>query len=143
MNTQQLQELCEDIAIAALNGGLLAGLAFRHDDSGQKALTDVVVVSAGAPVPQLEGPRGYRVEVRIELRTKTPQRNAVLHGEAMRRMNTRDIVKAAAISIGLKDEPGGDDFYILDEEISGDRNDTKNLRKRALIVPFIINPKGA
>lgn len=130
-----IQELCEQIAINALNGGDLAGLVFRHDDSVGAVVTDMFSVKAAAPVPRLEGERGYRVNVAVEIRTATPTRNDAMHEAALARLVDASILSAAALAAGLTT---GDDFTILDEEIGGDRSETKNLRKRTITVPMLV-----
>lgn len=135
MDTAQLQELAEGIAINALNGGPLVGIVFRHDDSGQKAKSDMISVKAGAVTPELDGPRCMRVEIEITLKSGTATRNSSIHGEAIRRITYPAILRAAALDAGLKTT---DDFYVMDEEIGGDRSETKNLRKRTITVPFLI-----
>ena len=138
MNTDQLQELCETIAIKAMNGGNLAGMVFRHDDTAMKNESDCVIVEADGPVPQLEGPQGFRVEVEIEIRSTTPGKNAIMAALCLQRITNKPALLAAALGAGLTTE---DDFYIIDEEISGGRTQTKNMRKRSIKVPFWINPK--
>lgn len=135
IDTNQLQELAEGVILATLNGGGLAGFVFRHDDANEKTKKDQITVKAGAPEPQLEGPRGYRVEVEVEIRTSKPTRGASLHGEAMRRLASIPILHAAALTAGLTES---DDLYLMDEEISGDRAETKNLRKRNIVVPLVM-----
>lgn len=135
MNADQIQEIGESIFLAALNGGLLSGFVFRHDDSPLKAKADMVSVKAGPPVPQMEGPRCYRVEVEINLKSKTATRNAALHGEALRRVTDFTILHNAALSAGLLAK---DDLVILDEEISGDRAETKSTRQRSISVPILL-----
>jgi hypothetical protein len=138
MDKKQIQELCEQIAIGAMNGGNLYGMVFRHDDSSQKGVTDAVIVKADNAVPQLEGCRGFRVNVRIEIRSQSPQKNVWIFGEVMSRILNAAFVRNAAVEAGLT---SSDDLYLLDEEISGDRSETKSLRKRNIAIPFLINAK--
>lgn len=139
MTTQETQEMCEKVTIECLRGGLLAAADFRHDDSGADVKSDMVIVKAGPPQRQLDGPRAYRVEVEVTLKSKTATANAALHGEAMARLGSRSSWYNGAIAAGMKDE---DDLEILEEEFSGDREETKNLRKRSIVVPmlFRVNP---
>lgn len=136
MNTAQIQELAESILLNAMNGGNLGGMVFRHGDNALKARKTSITAKAGAPVPQLEGFRGFRVEVEIEIKTDKPNAGANYHAIVMQRILNAGIVRRAALSAGMTMDH---DLSILDEEIDGDRAETKNLRKRSFTVPLLIN----
>ena len=133
MNRQQIQELCENIFLAALNGGELSGIVFRHNDTPQKAQKDMVVITAGAPQEMLYGARPWRVEIDVEMKSNTAGRCAVIHGAALDRLKDSLILRSAALTAGLRED---DTFDIYHEEMSGDRSETKNLRKRSITIPI-------
>lgn len=138
MNGEQIQQLAETILLNAMNGGTLGGMVFRHSDNALRAKKTSITAKAGAPVPQLEGFRGYRVEVEIEIKTDKPTLGSTYHGAVLQRILNAQIMRRAALSAGMTLE---DDLDIIDEEIDGDRAETKNLRKRSLTIPLRINTK--
>lgn len=131
----QLQQLAESILLNAMNGGELAGMVFRHSDNAQKAKKVSITARAGAPVPQLEGPKGFLIEVEIEIKTDKPEQGSLLHGAVMARILSAPIVRNAALSAGMTLD---DHLEIVTEDIGGDRQETKNLRKRSITVPLLI-----
>lgn len=130
------QELAESIVIGALRGGGLAAMEFRHDDSGDDSETDVIIVKSGPPTQELRGPRGYRMEVSIDIKSKTPEANAATHGEVLDRVTNGVILHAAAIAAGMAES---DDLYTFPEEMTGDRDYGPNLRRRSISFPIQIN----
>lgn len=135
MNGEKIQELAERIILNAMNGGTLAGMVFRHGDSALQASKNAITAKAGPPVPQLEGPRGYRVEVNVEIKVDRPAIGATYHGIVLQRITNASIMRSAALSAGMTED---DDLLIFTEEIDGDRQETKNLRKRSFDIPLLI-----
>lgn len=133
MNRDQIQELVEGFFIAALDGGGLASKVFRMSDVAERCVADMIVVQCGPPERRLDGPGGYDMVVEIETRTKTPTANAAIHGEMLDRLEDFSILKAAALSVDMTE----DDFLqFIDEEMSGDRRDTRKLRVRSISMPI-------
>ena len=130
------QEFSESVIIALLNTGRLFGGVFRHSDAAGKALPEAIIVQAAQPVPQLSGTRGYRVDNTILLRSPKSATLSFIYGECMQRIMSASAWRSAALSAGMT---MADDLDVLDEEISGDRNDGPQLRKRTIIVPILIN----
>jgi hypothetical protein len=135
MTREHYQELAEKILISAMDGGELAGMVFRHSDSPLKSLRTSIIAKAGPPVPQLDGPRGRKVEVEITIKTDRPSISAQWHGLVLERILSVPILRAAALSAGMTAD---DDFLLFDEEIGGDRMETANLRKRTITVPVLL-----
>jgi hypothetical protein len=131
----RIQQTAEAIFIKAMNGGDLSGIVFRHSDNALRSKKQSISVKAGAPVPQLEGFRGHRVEVEIEIKPDKPSIGEKFHAVALERITTAETVRRAALSAGMTTD---DDLFIVDEEISGDRVETKNLRKRNITIPILL-----
>jgi hypothetical protein len=131
-----IQDLCENIGIFTLNTGLLMGYVFAHDSSDAKAKPEAVTVQAGGPVPQLDGPQCLRVPLSVTIRAIQAARCAAIHAECLDRLTNPTILRAASIRAGMN--PATDDFVVLTEEMDGDRLDSKMLRKRTIVVPFLI-----
>lgn len=137
--SDQIQELCETIVMNALNASPALSTVIRHDDAAPRVTTDMISVKADAPDERLEGERGFRVEVSVEIKSKIATANAATHAAALDRLTNYAAMKSAAEAAGLDGSPGGDDYAILNDQISGGRSETKNLRKRTITVPFIIS----
>lgn len=133
--SDQIQEICESIVMSALGAAPALSATIRHDDAAARVVVDMISVKADAPVPRLEGERGYRCEVEVTIRSKTATANAATHASALERLTTAATMLTAATAAGLG---AGDDLTILNEEIGGDRSEGKNLRKRTITIPFII-----
>lgn len=132
---QSIEELCESIVTNTLRGGALAGVDFRPGEAETSAGREMIVVKAGAPVPRLEGERGYRVEVEITMRAPKPSRTQLFHREALARLTNASHVRTGALASGLT---VADSLTVMDEEIGGERSNSANLRKRTITVPLII-----
>lgn len=135
-NFDKSQTFSESVVIALLNTGILTGGVFKHGDSAGKAYAEAITVQAAQPIPELSGTRGFRVENTIQLRSPQSGRLATLYGEVFKRLLDPVAWRSAALSAGMTT---ADDLDVLDEEITGDRNDGKQLRKRTIIVPILIN----
>lgn len=131
----QIQELCESIVMNALSASPALSTVIRHDDASPRVTKNMISVKAEAPEPRLEGERGYRVEVTAEIKSATATANAATYAEALARLTSATALGVAAAAAGLT---SNDDLTILDEEISGGRDETKNLRKRTITLPFVI-----
>jgi len=115
----------------------LVGIAMRHHDDQQDAEENSIVIEGIQEEKQLEGPNGYRVSVEIEYRSK-------LNEAKERTDNIANSIRSAVQSpspVSMLSQLS--DLYILDEDITGSRNDSKQLRKRQFTVPVIINPKNS
>ena len=111
---------------------------FRHGDAAGKAAAEAIVVQAAQPIPQLSGTMGYRVDNTVLMRSPKSARLAGIYGEVLRRIMDPAAWRSAALSSGMTVD---DDLDVIDEEISGDRNDGSQLRKRTIIVPILIHKK--
>lgn len=131
----QIQELCETIVMLVLSASPALSTVVRHDDAAARVTKSMISVKADAPVPRLDGERGYKVEVTAEIKSATAAANATTHAEALARLTSAAALNTAALAAGLTT---ADDLTILNEDISGDRSETKNLRKRSITVPMLI-----
>ena len=133
-----IQDLAENLVLGVLNTGILFGFAFAHADSAAKGKAEAIVVQAGGPIPQLDGPRGVRVQVTVTIRSPLSPRCAALQGECLARLTSAPLWRSAALSAGMTT---ADDLTVLDEEIGGDRADGKLLRKRTITIPLLVTKK--
>lgn len=124
----------EDHLIAILRGhdDLHRKQILHHveDAPGQKSC---IVLSGNEGSRQLEGPRGYAINVQIEMRSS----EAKIPTDQTARAVREAIQTAPTIAI---DTRFAVQIWIFDEDISTSREDTEHLRVRIMEVPLLMVP---
>jgi hypothetical protein len=126
-----LEDNVEKYFIELLNTNpMLADLAVRPFDSDEDAESGIVV-EATQKNHRLDGPKGFDVEVRVLFRS------TVLSVESCNQIADAIVTTVYSAEPGKTGIEDVFSFLMILDEMSAERNHTKNLRQRERIFPVI------
>lgn len=139
MRKTTVEQSCEQFFLNVFaNDPALKQVTMRHFDDQRRGEVDCIVVEATQGNHNLAGCKGYDVIVTAEYRSGT---NVAAQNDSVADAMSQAIYDDSAGSMAMKRSAikglGFSDF-IIDDEMTSDRTNTKNMRKRVKKFPLIV-----